>query len=292
MFKIVFATDGSESARHAQQFLEMQPLAGRAEVRLVTVVSPPSTTFQQGWRAYELADSAERAWSDSVLAETSAALEARGIQVTTSARAGDIAHEIIEAARQFEADVVVVGAHGLSGLKAFFLGSVARNVAHHAPCSVLVAREPRNNLRDVVLGTDGSDHAERAAEILGRLPLPEQTRITAVSVVRPYQPVPTLMPMDAYAVEQAYQEIRDAQNLQCQHVAEDAASRLRRAGCNAAACARSGDPAAELLAQVELHHADLVVVGARGVSRIEELFVGSVAERVLKTATCSVLIAR
>jgi nucleotide-binding universal stress UspA family protein len=52
----------------------------------------------------------------------------------------------------------------------------------------------------------------------------------------------------------------------------------------------TGDPATEILRVAEERNADLVVAGARGVSLIERLLVGSVADRLLKEAPCSVLI--
>jgi len=60
-------------------------------------------------------------------------------------RAGDAATEIIEAAGEAAAGLIVMGTHGRTGLTRLFLGSVARNVMHHAHCSVLSShRSPIN----------------------------------------------------------------------------------------------------------------------------------------------------
>jgi nucleotide-binding universal stress UspA family protein len=53
---------------------------------------------------------------------------------------------------------------------------------------------------------------------------------------------------------------------------------------------REGDPTTEILRLAEERNADLVVAGARGISWIEGLILGSVADRLLKEALCSVLI--
>jgi hypothetical protein len=45
---------------------------------------------------------------------------------------------ILEVAREWEADLVVLGTHGRRGLPRFFLGSVAETVLRKAPCSALV----------------------------------------------------------------------------------------------------------------------------------------------------------
>ena len=55
---------------------------------------------------------------------------------------GDPAHQIVKVARAREAGLIVLGTRGQTGLRRLILGSVARNVLLHAPCSVLVVREP------------------------------------------------------------------------------------------------------------------------------------------------------
>jgi nucleotide-binding universal stress UspA family protein len=49
--------------------------------------------------------------------------------------------EIVEVAKKMEADLIIISTHGDTGLKRFFLGSVAEHVVRHAPCPVLVVRE-------------------------------------------------------------------------------------------------------------------------------------------------------
>lgn len=55
-------------------------------------------------------------------------------------RQGRPATEIVEAAREIEADLIVIATHGHTGLKHVLLGSVAENVVRHAPCPVLTVR--------------------------------------------------------------------------------------------------------------------------------------------------------
>ena len=56
-------------------------------------------------------------------------------------RQGNAGHEIVVAAHDVEADLIVMGTRGLSGLSKLVLGGVARSVLQHARCSVLVVRE-------------------------------------------------------------------------------------------------------------------------------------------------------
>ena len=49
---------------------------------------------------------------------------------------------ILKVAQDEDADLIVVGARGLTGLKRFLLGSVSSKLAHHSPCSLMIVREP------------------------------------------------------------------------------------------------------------------------------------------------------
>jgi nucleotide-binding universal stress UspA family protein len=55
-------------------------------------------------------------------------------------RPGDPADEIVAAAKGRRADLVVVGAKGVSAVGRFFLGSVSTKLVRHCPCSILVVR--------------------------------------------------------------------------------------------------------------------------------------------------------
>jgi nucleotide-binding universal stress UspA family protein len=67
-------------------------------------------------------------------------LAERGIQAQADVREGDAADEILKAAAEREADLIVTGSRCLHGLDRWLLGSVARNVLLHAHCSVLIVR--------------------------------------------------------------------------------------------------------------------------------------------------------
>ena len=53
---------------------------------------------------------------------------------------GDPATEIVRAAQEWPADIIVMGSHGREGISRALLGSVAESVVRHAPCPVLVVR--------------------------------------------------------------------------------------------------------------------------------------------------------
>ena len=60
--------------------------------------------------------------------------------IKTSVRTGDYAEEILNAAKEFKVDIIVIGSRGLGLLKSTVLGSVSQKILHHAHCSVLTVR--------------------------------------------------------------------------------------------------------------------------------------------------------
>ncbi len=64
-----------------------------------------------------------------------------GVNADAGVREGDAATEILAAAAEFDADLIVMGTRGKTGLTQLILGSVARNVVSHATCSVMVVRD-------------------------------------------------------------------------------------------------------------------------------------------------------
>ena len=69
-------------------------------------------------------------------------LRRAGFSVETAVEIGDARETIIEKARAWGADLILVGSHGKRGIQSFLLGSVSESVARHAECSVEFVRIP------------------------------------------------------------------------------------------------------------------------------------------------------
>jgi len=67
-------------------------------------------------------------------------LAGSGLATETVVHDGDPRSVIVDEAEDWEADLIVLGSHGYTGLKKWLLGSVAQSVVSHAPCSVEVVR--------------------------------------------------------------------------------------------------------------------------------------------------------
>jgi nucleotide-binding universal stress UspA family protein len=139
---IVVGTDGSDTAelavKHAGQ------LAKDHNARLVVVTAYEPNDDQLVKESETVPNDIRWALTDRVQAEEKA-VQGRTIAaelglkgVVTQAIAGSPPDVLLEAANDFNADVIVVGSKGLTGAARFVLGSVASSVSHHAICDVLI----------------------------------------------------------------------------------------------------------------------------------------------------------
>jgi nucleotide-binding universal stress UspA family protein len=135
---IMVATDGSESARRAEAAARRLAAEGGRELAFVTVWKEPRAMLGVPVRS---AIEVEREWAEQTLAEARRQAEAAGLRATTICRRGRPAEEICAAAREFGADMIVLGNHGWGGLEGAVAGSVAHGVLGGAPCPVLVVPE-------------------------------------------------------------------------------------------------------------------------------------------------------
>ena len=136
---IVVGTDGSERAAVAvQEALGLAKDTG-AKLHVVHAVHPAVevgyTESKGGQLTIDKARQGVEGFKKALLAEA----EARGVSAELhNPGTSDPAEALIEAAESLNADVVVVGNKGTSGVKRFVLGSVPNKVAHHCPCNVLI----------------------------------------------------------------------------------------------------------------------------------------------------------
>lgn len=110
------------------------------------LLMPPARALNQ-----QVAVSAAEALVERI-AET---VRASGQQVETSVRQGRPGEQIVEEARSWGAELILLGTHGRTGLKRLLMGSVAEYVVSHAPCSVEVVRSQEE--AGEALGDAGQD---------------------------------------------------------------------------------------------------------------------------------------
>jgi nucleotide-binding universal stress UspA family protein len=282
--RIVLATDGSEGAVAAARLVAELPLDLEDTVTLLSVLPDPTDAKPTQERAAERAEQA-MAPAREALCHCAASL------VMTTCH-GHPAREIVHFVEEHPTDLAVMGSRGLSAVARFVLGSVTERVARHAPSSILVARPRSQRLRRVLIGVDDSDAAAHAVAWLGRLPLPPEVEIRLVTVLPLLDawsetPLPIGPPLVEYPTTLAAHERERAQAR-----LHALSAPLAAAGRAVVTELRTGDPALALLRVADEEGTDLLVAGSQGRSAISRFLLGSVSEKLLRYAHCSVLIVK
>lgn len=141
--RIVVGIDGSEQARRALEWAVEEARLRESALVVVHAYTIPSVYLapEPGLGAApplpdpELVNRLEDA-AGKLLAEELGRVDVSGVEVDGRVVAGLAADAVLQAAE--DADLVVVGSRGLGGVKSLVLGSVSRQVAHHAPCPVVI----------------------------------------------------------------------------------------------------------------------------------------------------------
>lgn len=145
--RLLVATDGSATAGIIADRLAGFGAFSGLPADIVAVSAPETPAYELMVGLYTLGDERLARQRDAVRAVVAAAAEDMasrlsgiGIPATPHVRAGDPASEILNAADDHAADLIVTGSRGLGGIDRLLLGSVARNVLSHARMSVLIVR--------------------------------------------------------------------------------------------------------------------------------------------------------
>lgn len=153
--RMVVGVDGSAAASHALAALERWPILRHVPAELVTVAQPVSSwaetmgsSFYPAWVDTREEREDRRKHMRDILDRAHDELADAGISASVELREGDPADQLIRAANESDADLIVVGSRGLSTLPRLVLGSVARKVLLHAPQSVLVVRDAVARVRE------------------------------------------------------------------------------------------------------------------------------------------------
>jgi len=208
-----------------------------------------------------------RAFRDGVLGATELHLVGlQGENVRLRLREGNAVEQILQEAEVGNYDLIITASRGHKGISRYFVGSTALRVADLAPCSVLIAKNIRED-GNFLMCTDGSPLAEQA-EIFGTaLARALGASVTILSVGEPET-----------ALKDAEERVRRAEMI------------LAQMGISARVSVRTGRPSEVIIEEAQDH--DIVVMGASGSSAVRKFFLGSVPLKVIEYGECPVLIVR
>jgi nucleotide-binding universal stress UspA family protein len=288
--RVLLATDGSTDALTATRWLRHFPLPGDSPILVLTVAGAVEPLVRAETRKY-LRDAA-LADARRVGDEARRLLGPRGPGAEVRVSEGDPRAEIVRAAEEWEAKLVVVGARGLGGVRGLLLGSVSLEVARQAPCPVLVVKGQPQGFRRVVVAVDGSPDSLEALRFFAALPLPGKLRVRLVGVVNRLR-IPPRAPRVAQAHLRAVAaQVEGERRAEVEAALERAAAGIREKVGAAELAIPVGRPGEKIVREATEFAADLVVVGARGLGGVQRFLLGSVSEEVLRAARCPVLIGK
>jgi nucleotide-binding universal stress UspA family protein len=137
-------------------------------------------------------------------------------------------------------------------------------------------------MKRILVGVDGSEYSLDAVKAAAKLAA--ERSIKAVTLLNV---IPTIVSDVGTSLVPALSE-----DLEAWEIFEKPKAILREAGLEARLLLREGDPAYEIIKAAETEGYDLIVVGHRGLSPIQAFLLGSVSNRVVSHAPCSVLVVR
>ncbi len=280
--RIVVAIDGSKSSEATLRSLATQFSPPDTKVRILNVVRPLTISVPPEMEAgYAPELDAQRNDARALVERAASTVGAAGFEVVTEVREGDVREMIIESAKDWNAELIVVGSHGHKGLPRLLLGSTAEGVARHAPCSVEIVRAPAAFPR-ILLVVDDSKFSDAAAQAVIRQERREHAEVAILHVVDLPLPIPT-----SYAEGFRQESLHHGREL-----VERVAKQVGEAGFKAEGVLEEGDPRSTIVDYAKKWGANLIVAGSHGRKGLDRFLMGSVAEFIMHHAPCSVQIVR
>jgi nucleotide-binding universal stress UspA family protein len=268
---------------HGKVFLVSASVTEQLEA--VEAVQPPMLSIEAPYhRSHETLTS--------YLQTASAAYAHPDVTIQAEVVPGDPASVIVDTAEAEDVDLIVMSTHGRTGLSRWVLGSVAVKVLRCAPCPVLVVRGTAAFAR-VLITLDGSPLSEQALE-----PGLEVARLLGSSIslmsVEPYQELDSRLVAELEKVERGlggqatddfYHRIEAYLDRIARKHQPEMEQKIRIAP-------RAGRVAPAILNYVESEGIGLIVMATHGRTGLQRWAYGSVTEKVLRRAKCSMLIVR
>lgn len=318
--KVLLCTDGYPTAEAALEVVLYRPWAEGTEVRVIMVIEPLHDVLGRLVGVLGVDQVARKAHdrlkedSTEILKRYSARLTEKfgAGKVTTTLLEGRPGEKIVHEAKAWNADSIVMGAHGRNTSGEFLFGSVPEYVLSHASCPVEILRatstaamvteierqEPIEEDKYLITLDDSHCSTDVMDEVLSRKwpPTAKFRVITAIEPL-PFQAYSGLGPWEGAGNEEFSELVRktvDAEKEAGSRILESAVSRLKQAFPQAEVSAEMVEGYAKdrVLSYAREWPADLIVMGSHGRRGFVEFVLGSVSKATAMHAPCSVLVVR
>jgi len=293
--KILLATDSSEEAAHAARMAAALSEKTGSELHVVYVQHLPhpyalseATIYYPEMRD-EVRQEARQEAREKLAAEVEK-IEATCGVAGSHARIGHPDAEISHLAEEIGAGLIVIGSRGLGPVRRLLLGSVSSSVVRHAHGPVLVVRDGGDGLPErILLAADGSEESRLARQAVAELSAATDAEVHVAHVLpspeRMYGPHFYSPDVTSSLLERVEGEAREFLDRQ----AEEISSAGGKVGGTHLA---SGNAPARIVKIAEELHADLTVLGSRGLGGVRRALMGSVSDSVVRHAHNPVLVVR
>jgi nucleotide-binding universal stress UspA family protein len=151
--KILIATDGSDFSRKAvEKCCEILGTGSAAEIKIISLVERVAPMAAEPFAIsgdYFLRLEADlKKQAENAVEEAGEIIRQKfgggNVTIRTAVFTGNVKRIIVDEAKDFKADLIVMGSHGHGFFDRLLLGSVSDFVVHHAPCPVLIVRNDGN----------------------------------------------------------------------------------------------------------------------------------------------------
>lgn len=307
---VLVATDFSEASLCAVEYAALLAARNGARLHVVHVRALFEDLYEEGLADHERF---QRALDHAAEARLEEAPQRVDVEVVRRVLRGTSAPaEIVAYSGRHDIDMVVVGTRGRTGFSHVLLGSVAQMVVRLSSISVLVvhheegAKPPRADFHEILCPLDFSPQSAEAFEAALSLAARHGSRLRTLHVVEDtpapafYRArgsnaaadLPHIRELAQREIEQLRKRWREGQTRSAAESARPVAAGGGGDDVDIEIVVTAGRAPRAIVDAAREHRTDLVVMGSSGLSGARKYLVGSVAEKVLRTAPCPVLIVK
>lgn len=286
---MVVATDFSASSEYALKRVSLLPLHPHATVWLVHSLPAqlPAALASRVRKGSEDTLEEQRERLSGLLREK----HGEGVRLSVHIQQGEPSSSIVGAAKELGASLIVVGRHGRDTLKTRWLGSTAERVTRAGVCSVLVVQSrPRTTYARPLVAIDAGPTTESTLHAVSLL---VPTRHKGAIPVLHCQPVPYESFVRAIMTRDEIKEYLSDLGQEAKGEIQRVLGSLNDVPTDRFALhVQVGDPRECIPKEIDSRKSDVLIVGTRARGTAAHALLGSVAETLVRQATCDVLVAR
>jgi len=285
---ILFPTDFSSVAEGAFAHAAHLALRTGATIHVFNAVPPDETGSPMDFLPMEPADGTRVVEAEPQRVEVKTATQERGTVSVVYVQTDNSSpvEAINDHAQEHDVDLVVMGTHGRSGMNRLLTGSVAEEVVRRAPCPVFTVLSQTEEgtpptIDRVLAPVDLSEQSSLVANHAAALAEVYSAPLDLLHVVEEAA-YPTV-----YGVDPLTPSLPDVQD-RARKALEALIDRTDTPSESVQAHVLAGYAARDIVAFAEEHAADLIVMATHGRTGFERFLIGSVAEKVVRRASCPV----